>query len=114
MGTILVRWQKRSLCGAPLKGSVSVEMNLRRNTRCSAHIEFNNFRYHDDRLWPMSVLEEGEPERFCPIDEETTATVLLVLNNPIAVAVLADKEEVRSRRGRFLLAHDMFPSLRSA
>ena len=38
----------------------------------------------------MSILEESEPERFCPIDEQATATVLLVLNNPIAVAVLAD------------------------
>ena len=40
----------------------------------------------------MSILEEGEAERLCAIDKEATTTVLLVLNNPIAVAVLSDKE----------------------
>jgi hypothetical protein len=62
----------------------------------------------------MSILEESEPKRFCAIDEQAAATMLLVLNNPIAVAVLADKEEGSSRRGRFLLTHDTLPSLCSA
>ncbi len=81
------------------------------NARLAAHIEFENSRYHDDGLWPMSILEEGEPERFCAIDERAVTTVLLVLNDPIAVAVLSDKQEGRSRRGRFLFVHDTFPSL---
>jgi hypothetical protein len=59
----------------------------------------------------MSILEEGEPERLCAIDEQAATTVLLVLSNPISVAVLADKEERGSRRGRFLFIHDGFPSL---
>jgi hypothetical protein len=81
-----------------------------RDIRVTAHIELESPRNHDDGLGPMSILEQREPERFCPVDEQATATVLFVLNNPIAVAVLTDKEEVRSRRGRFLLAHDTFPS----
>jgi hypothetical protein len=51
----------------------------------------------------MPVFEQGEPERFGAVDEQATATVLLILDNPIVVAVLANKEEVRFR-GRFLLA----------
>jgi hypothetical protein len=57
----------------------------------------------------MSVLEHREPERFRAIDEEAATKVLLVLNDPVAAAVLADKEELRSRRGRFWLAHDTSP-----
>jgi hypothetical protein len=78
--------------------------------RGAAHIEFENARYHDNGLGPMSILKEGEPERFGAIDEQATTTMLVVLNNPVAVAVLADEEEERFR-GRFLLAHDTFPSL---
>jgi hypothetical protein len=83
------------------------------DSRGAAHIEFEDARYHDDGLGSMSILEEGEPESFCAIDEQAATTVLVVLNNPVAVAVLADKEEERFR-GRFLLAHDTFPSLWSA
>jgi hypothetical protein len=57
----------------------------------------------------MSIFEEGEAERFCAIDEQAATAVLLILNNPIAVAVLANEEEGRPRRGR--LVHDTFPFL---
>jgi hypothetical protein len=75
----------------------------------TAHIEFEDSRDHHDGLRLMSVLEQGKPDRFGTIDEQSAATVPLILNDPVAVAVLADKEEVglRPRRGRFLLVHDL-------
>jgi hypothetical protein len=97
--------------GPSLKGDIGGARHLRCDTRATAHIELENSWYHDDGLGPVSVFEEGEPERFCAIDEQAATTVLLVLNNPIAVAVLSNKEEGRSRRGRFLFVHDTFPSM---
>jgi hypothetical protein len=82
-----------------------------RDTRVAAHIEFEGSRNHDDGLTLISILKQREPERFCSANEQATTTVLLVLNNPVAAAVLADKKEMRFRRGRFLLAHDTSPSV---
>jgi hypothetical protein len=92
--------------GPSLKRDVGRERDLRHDTRATAHIELENSGNNDDGLWPMSIFEEGEAERFCAIDEQAATAVLLILNNPIAVA---DVEEGRSRRGRFV--HDTFPFL---
>jgi hypothetical protein len=86
--------------------------------RVAAHIELKNTWDHDDGLGPMSIFEQRETERFCTADEEAAAKMLLVLNNPVSLAVLTDEKKgrfrLRSRRGRFLLDHDTFPALYSA
>jgi hypothetical protein len=83
---------------------------LLHDARLTTQIKFENTGNHDDGLGPMSVLEHRELERFRTIHEQAAATVLLVLDNPVTAAVLADKEKLRSRRGRFQLAHDTSPS----
>jgi hypothetical protein len=93
--------------GPSLTRDVGRERHLRHDTRATAHIELENSGKHDDGLWPMSIFEEGEAERFRAVDEEAATAVLLILNNPIAVAVLANEEEGRSRRRR--LVHDTLP-----
>jgi hypothetical protein len=95
-----------------------VVLQLMHGTRVAAHIELKNTRNHNDGLGPMSIFEQRETERFCTADEEAAAKMLLVLNNPVSLAVLTDEKKgrfrLRSRRGRFLLAHDTFPALYSA
>jgi hypothetical protein len=80
------------------------------DARFATHIKFENPGNHNDSLGPMSILEHREPERFRAIDEQAAAKVLLVLDHPVTATVLADKKKLRSRRGRFQLAHDMSPS----
>jgi hypothetical protein len=91
---------------ASFAGSIGVERQLMHDTRRTAHIELEHAGNHNDGLGSVSILEKGEPECFGAVDEQATAKVLLVLDNPVAAAVLADKEEgrsrARSRRGRFL------------
>jgi hypothetical protein len=69
-------WLGRS-GGSPLKGSIGGELHRMWDDRGAAHIEFENARYHDDGLGLMSILKEGEAERFCAIDEQATTTVVL-------------------------------------
>jgi hypothetical protein len=90
-----------------------VGLRLMRDTRLAAHIEFQNTGNHSNRLRPVAIFEQRVAQRFCAAHEQAAAYVLLVLNNPIAASVLANKEKerirVRCRRGRFLLAHDTSP-----
>jgi hypothetical protein len=92
-----------------------MDCRLIHDARLAAQIELENTGNHDDCLGPISVLEHREAERFRAIDEQATAKVLLVLNNPVTAAVHTDKEEVSSRaryrRGRFQLAHDTSPAM---
>jgi hypothetical protein len=84
---------------------------LLHDTRLATQIKFENPGNHNDGLGPMSVLEHRGPERFRAVDEQAAAKVLMVLDHPVTATVLADKEKLRSRRGRFQLAHDTSPSL---
>ena len=104
-----VGWDRGRSGGTSLKGNIGGERDLRCDTRVTAHIELENSRNHDDGLGPMSILKQRKPQRFGAIGEQAATTVLLVLNNPIAATVLADKEEGGFRRGRFLFVHDTFP-----
>jgi hypothetical protein len=81
------------------------------DARFATQIKFENSGNHNDGLGPMSGLEHREPQRFRTIDEEAAAKVLLVLDHPVTATVLADKKKLRSRRGRFQLAHDTSPFL---
>lgn len=107
---------EESYSGNPsLTTSISGVRQPMDGTRLTAHIELENTRNHNDGLGPMSIFEEREPERFCAVDEQAAAKMLLVLNNPVSLAILTDEEKARfcarSRRGRFLLAHDTSPSV---
>jgi hypothetical protein len=92
--------------GLLLARRMSVDRRLMSDTCRAGQIELENSGYHDDRLGPISIFEQRVAERLGAVDEQATATMLLILHDPVAAAVLADKEEGRSRRGRFLLAHD--------
>jgi hypothetical protein len=104
----------RLKCDGDASGHPALELDFRGQrhpigaARITLHVELKNSRNHDDRLGPMPVFEQCKPERFGAVDEQATTTVLLILDNPIAAAVLADEEEMRSG-GRFLLAHDTAP-----
>jgi hypothetical protein len=53
-------------------------------------IQLENARDHDDRLRTVPVLEHCELEGFGATDEQAAAESLLILHDPMAVAVLAD------------------------
>ena len=83
-------------------------------TLCRADaIAANHLDYFRAKAWTVDcvLLHDARKARFADrfraIDEETTAKMLLVLNNPVAAAVPADQEQRGSRttrRGRFV--HD--------
>jgi hypothetical protein len=98
-----------------LARSAGIDGGVIHHTGPRVQIKFKNPCDHNDRLGPISVLEHSEPERLRAIDEQATAKMLLVLNNPVAALIPTDKEEARFRaryrRGRFQLAHDTSPSM---
>src|ERR1700730_6658587 len=77
-------------------------------------IELENAGNHDHGLRAIAILEHRKFQSFGAVDEQATAEALLILGDPVAVAVLADTEEPgqrgRARRGRFVLTHDTSPS----
>ena len=50
---------------------------------------------HDHRLRTVPVLEHCELQGFSATDEESAAQPLLILHDPVAMAVLADAEQGR-------------------
>jgi hypothetical protein len=58
-----------------------------------AHVQFENARHHDYGLGAIPILERRKFQRFGTVDEPATAEALLILDDPIAVAVLADTEK---------------------
>lgn len=80
---------------------------------CAAHIQFENTRHHDDRLWPFAILKHRKFQRLSTINEKASAKALLISNNPIAAVVLPDQKlrEFRITRGRFAFVHDISPLL---
>jgi hypothetical protein len=61
--------------------------------RCVVDVELENPRNHDDGLRPVPILEHCELEGFSPVDEKPAAEPLLILHDPVAVAVLPDAEQ---------------------
>jgi hypothetical protein len=56
-------------------------------------IQLEHSRDHDDRLRAVPVLEHCELEGFSSVNEDPAAEPLLILHDPIAVAVLPDAEQ---------------------
>jgi hypothetical protein len=75
---------------------VGMNCRLRCYVRLAVQIELENAGNHDDGLGPISILEHRESKRFRAADEQAAAKVPLVLNDPVAAAVLTDKEELVS------------------
>jgi hypothetical protein len=100
--------------GWPAKRSLCVG-RCRRSGAMAAEVELENSCHHDHGLRPVAVLEHGEFERFGSIDEKTAAQPLLVLDNPMALAIPAHTEHGRPRdgreRGRFTVVHGTSPCM---
>src|SRR5262249_46849810 len=70
-------------------------------------------------LRPIPVLEHREFQRFSTVDEHSAAQAGLILDDPVAAAVLADAEQgfrtigrgrlTVTTRGRFAVAHGTSP-----
>jgi hypothetical protein len=75
--------------------SIDGELPVRRCFRLTVQVKFEAIRHHDDGLWSIAVLEAHEAKRRGAIDEEAPANPFLVLNYPIASAVLTDHEHRR-------------------
>src|SRR6516225_35384 len=75
------------------------------------HVELENAGHHDHGLWPVAVLEHREFHCFGAVHEQATAKASLILDDPVAAAVLADAEQGlrTARRGRFTFIHDTSP-----
>jgi hypothetical protein len=81
--------------GTPFRESYSFDWQACGMRWGSAHIEFQHARHHDHRLRLIPVFEQCEPERFGAVDEQPAAQMILVLHNPMALTVLANKEQGR-------------------
>src|SRR6516162_4595755 len=75
------------------------------------HVELENAGDHDHGLRPVPVLEHREFHRFGAVHEQAAAKAALILDDPVAAAVPADPEQLRTtRRGRFaFLVHGTSP-----
>jgi hypothetical protein len=67
---------------------VGTELNY--SLRPVIDVEFKDTRNQDDRLRPIAVFTHCEAERCCTIEEDSTADAMLVLNDPVPTAVLAN------------------------
>jgi hypothetical protein len=79
--------------------------------RLAAHVELENAGHHDHGLRPIPVLEHREFYRFGAVHEHSAAQAGLVLDDPVAAAVLADSEQGfrTTARGRFTVVHGTSP-----
>jgi hypothetical protein len=57
-----------------------------------AHVQFQDAGHHDYGLRTVPILEHRELQGFGAVDKEATMKPALILDNPVAVAVLADQE----------------------
>jgi hypothetical protein len=77
----------------PMKANRGVGPNVFGSGRPAIDIKLENPWNHDDRLWTVPILEHCELKGLCSIDEKPTAEPVLILHDPMAVAVLADAEQ---------------------
>ena len=79
--------------GHPAQWNLNVGGDILCGGVAAANVEFQNTRDHDDGLRPVAILEHCEFEGFSFVDEEAAAEPLLILHDPMAVAVLPDAEQ---------------------
>src|SRR5262249_57153237 len=74
------------------------------------HVELENTGNHDHGLRPVPVLEHREFHCFGAVYEQAAAKAALILDDPVAAAVPAAPEQLRTTRsGRLaLLVHGTF------
>src|SRR5262245_8787886 len=79
------------------------------------YVELEDAGNHHHRLGPIAVLEHCKAECLDAVDEQPAANALLVLDNPVSVAIPANLElpmsQARYCRRRFGLFHVMSPFL---
>lgn len=63
------------------------------SARRAVHVEFDFAGQFDDGLGMMTVLKQCIFEGFCTADEQAAIKAVLFLGNPVAPAVLADKDD---------------------
>jgi len=63
------------------------------SARRAVHVEFDFVGQFDDGLGMMTVLKQRVFEGFCTADEQAAIEAVLFLGNPVAPAVLADKDD---------------------
>src|SRR4029077_1609766 len=91
--------------GSPLglsgrASSVCLGLSIR-SARRAVHVEFDLARQFDDGFGMMTVLKQRVFESFCAADEQAAIKAVLFLGNPVAPAVLADKDDGRCRIARW-------------
>src|SRR4029450_7783504 len=62
-------------------------------TMAVTHIEFDLMRQFDDRLGMMSVLEQSVFQRRGAVAEQAAIEAVLLLGDPLAAPVPADKDD---------------------
>ena len=73
-----------------------------RRGRTGGDIQLKNTGHHPNGFGMVSILSERELKGCCLSDEEAAAKAVLVLNNPIAAAVLANQKDRVLRTDWFL------------
>src|SRR5436305_3261043 len=99
-----------TLCDAPKR---SLRERPGAFGRFGVHVQFENARHRDDGLRPIAILGQREFERIGLTDEQATATAILVLNDPVSVAVFANQEKRRIRGPALTIVHVRFLSAKS-
>jgi hypothetical protein len=79
--------------------------------RPAAHVELDFTRQLDDGFRMVAVLEQGVTEGLRAVDEQAPIEAALFLGDPIAAAILTNKDDgkCRTARGRFDELHVGFP-----
>jgi hypothetical protein len=77
----------------PLQANWGVGRDRLGQVRRVVDIQLENPGDHDDRLRAVPILEHCKLEGFSPVDEKPAAEPLLILHDPMAVAVLPDAEQ---------------------
>ena len=77
----------------PSQGNWEIGRNLLGRGRRVVDIQLEDPRDHDDGLRAVSILQHRELEGLSSVDEESAAEPLLVLHDPMAVAVPPDAKQ---------------------
>src|SRR5450432_1514787 len=72
-----------------------------RRRALAAHVEFDFARQLDDGFGVMAVLEQRVFDGLRAVDEQAAIETVLFLGDPVAAAVLADKDDGRCRAARW-------------
>src|SRR3982074_1523595 len=102
------RWLFGGSCDAPCAGGLDVIGG----GALAAHVELDFARQLDDCFRMMAVLEKRVLDGLRAVDEQAAVEAVLFLGDPVAAAVLADKDDgrLRAARWRFDELHVSIPS----